>query len=137
MGSPGSIIIHVPRVPELGIPKDASDIPVKVELLRMDVPEAYVESIAKILIEYMRAKLMSLSLDEGMPPLLVGIMPTPRVVGPVMEYKPIPVLGSGMPIANALSRSKRPVENGRGKVARGEGKLNDPVPSITRSLPDS
>jgi hypothetical protein len=36
----------VPRVPELGIPKDASDMPVKVELLKMEVPEAYVESIA-------------------------------------------------------------------------------------------
>jgi len=42
-----STSVHVPRVPELGIPKDARVIPVKVELLKMEVPEMYVESIKK------------------------------------------------------------------------------------------
>ena len=77
---------------------------------------------------------MPLSLDARAE---VGIMPAPRVVGPVMKYKPTPVLGSGVPMTNAISRSNRPVEIERGKVATGEGKFNDPVPSITRLPPDS
>ena len=84
MGSPGSISVHVPRIPELGIPKDARVMPVKVELLKMEAPEAYVESIRKKLAKYMRAELMPLSLDEKR---MVGVMPAPRVVGPVMSYE--------------------------------------------------
>jgi hypothetical protein len=55
-------------------------------------------------------------------------MPAPRVVGPLMEYRPTPVVGSCVPMRNAESRSKRPVENGLGKVKMGEGKFNDPFP---------
>ena len=58
--------------------------PVKVELLKMEAPEAYVESIRKKLAKYMRAELMPLSLDEKR---MVGVMPAPRVVGPVMSYE--------------------------------------------------
>ena len=73
----------MPRVPELGIPKDARVMPVKVELLLIVAPETYVESIKNncTLVLYMRAELMPLSLDEEMG---VGIMPAPRVVGPVI-----------------------------------------------------
>jgi hypothetical protein len=74
----------VPRVPELGIPKDARVIPVKVELLKMEAPETYVSSIANKLAKYMRAELVPLSLDEKRK---VGVMPAPRVVGPVMAYE--------------------------------------------------
>ena len=71
----------MPRVPELGIPKDARVIPVKVELLKMGEPETYVSSIANRLLAYSRTELMPLSLDEKRE---VGVMPAPRVVGPVM-----------------------------------------------------
>ena len=70
----------MPRIPELGIPKDARVIPVKVELLKMEVPETYVGSITNKLILYMSNELMPLSLDDDKE---VGIMPAPRVVGPV------------------------------------------------------
>jgi len=42
--SPGLNTVHVPRIPELGIPKDASVMPLKVDLLEMGEPETYVES---------------------------------------------------------------------------------------------
>ena len=38
--------------------------PLKVELLEMEAPETYVESIAKTPALYIRAELMPLSLDE-------------------------------------------------------------------------
>ena len=80
-GSPGSSSVHVPRVPEAGIPKDASDIPLKVELLKMGAPEAYVVSIPKISQIHSKADAMPLSLDEK---AKVGTMSAPRVVGPVI-----------------------------------------------------
>ena len=43
--SPGLNTVHVPKIPEVGIPKDASVMPLKVELLEMGEPETYVESI--------------------------------------------------------------------------------------------
>lgn len=47
MVSPEPSSVHVPRVPGVVIPKDASDMPLKVELLEMEAPETYVESIKK------------------------------------------------------------------------------------------
>ena len=52
----------MPRDPEVGIPKDARVMPVKVELLKMEAPERYVSSIAKKLTAYIMAKLIPLSL---------------------------------------------------------------------------
>jgi hypothetical protein len=80
----------VPRVPELGIPKDARVMPVKVELLKMEAPEMYVSLTVKRagregLVEpspYTSNELMPLSLDDDKE---VGIMPAPRVVGPVAK----------------------------------------------------
>ena len=124
----------MPRVPELGIPKDARVMPVKMELLLIVAPETYVESIKNncTLVLYMRAELMPLSLDAK-----AEVVPAPRVVGPVMKYKPTSVLGSRVPMTNAASSSNRPVEIEKGKVAGGEGKSNDPVPSTTRLPLDS
>jgi hypothetical protein len=45
--------------------------------------------------------------------------------------------GAGVPMKNAPSRARRPVEIGSGKVPREVGKLNDPVPSTTKLPPDS
>ena len=52
MVSPEPSSVQVPRVPELGIPKDARVLPVKVELLKMEAPERYVSSIKKTAIVY-------------------------------------------------------------------------------------
>ena len=135
MVSPEPSSVHVPRVPEVVIPKDASDIPLKVELLKMEVPEAYVGSIVKTLEPYMRAELMPLSLDDER---LVGVMPAPRVVGPVMEYMSYWVVVAVVPLRNAKSSCNTPFESPKLPELSGEdGKFNDPVPSITRSLPDS
>ena len=88
MVSPEPSSVQVPRVPELGIPKDARVLPVKVELLKMEAPERYVSSIKKtplpkgLLLLYMIAELMPLSLDEA---ALVVNMLAPRVAGPVMK----------------------------------------------------
>ena len=98
----------MPRVPEVVIPKDASDIPLKVELLLMVAPETYVESIVKTLATYMRAELMPLSLDEKR---RVGVMPAPRVVGPVMEYESNWVVVAVVPVRNAKSSSNTPFES--------------------------
>ena len=135
----GSTSVHVPRIPELGIPKDASDIPVKVELLLIVVPETYVESITKTPAPYIRAEPMPLSLDEVMPPLIVGIMPAPRVVGPVMEYPSTWMVGAIVPVRNdAKSSLNKPFEGTKlPPVAKGDGKLSDPVPSTTRLPPNS
>jgi len=61
----------VPRVPELGIPKDARVMPAKVELLKMEAPEMYVSLTAKIAERkglivslYMSNEPMPLSLDD-------------------------------------------------------------------------
>ena len=75
---------------------------------------------------------MPLSLDDDRE---VGIMPAPRVVGPVAKYTS--TKGAGVPMRNALSRSREPVEIGSGKVPREVGKLNDPVPSTTKLPPAS
>ena len=79
----------MPRVPELGIPKDARVMPAKVELLKMEAPEMYVSLTAKrageeVLVGsvYMSNERMPLSLDDDRE---VGIMPAPRVVGPVAK----------------------------------------------------
>jgi hypothetical protein len=114
--------------------------PVKVELLKMEAPEMYVSLTAKTAGEeepieslYMRNEPMPLSLDDAKE---VGIMPAPRVVGPVAKYTS--TKGAGVPMANALSRSRRPVGIGKGKELRTVvGKLNDPVPSTTKLPPDS
>jgi hypothetical protein len=51
-------------VSEGGIPKDASVIPVKVELLEMVVPERYVRSIPNTQPRYDKPNPMPLLLDE-------------------------------------------------------------------------
>lgn len=81
MGSLGSSSVQVPRVPVAGIPKDASIIPVKVELLEMVVPKRYMRSIPNSPELYASPKAMPLLLDEK---AKVGTMPAPRVVGPVI-----------------------------------------------------
>ena len=68
-------------VSEAGIPKDASVIPVKVELLEMVVPERYVRSIPNTQPRYDKPNPMPLLLDEK---TLVGTMPAPRVIDPVI-----------------------------------------------------
>ena len=85
--SPGLNTVHVPRIPESGIPNDKSDIPVKVDLLLMAFPEAYVESIAsnpqgvppRHLTSYSKAVIMPLSFDER---AVVFTMTGPREGGP-------------------------------------------------------
>jgi hypothetical protein len=79
-------IVQVARVPESGIPNDESDIPVKVDLLLMAFPEAYVESIASNpqgvplhVVLYSKTVVMPLSYDER---AKVSIMPGPREEGP-------------------------------------------------------
>ena len=79
--------VQVARVPESGIPNDKSDIPVKVDLLLMAFPEAYVESIAsnpqgvppRHLTSYSKAVIMPLSFDER---AVVFTMTGPREGGP-------------------------------------------------------
>ena len=125
----------MPRDPEVGIPKDARVMPVKVELLKMEAPERYVSSIAKKLTAYIMAKLIPLSLDGK---ALVVIMPAPRLVGPVMKCSSNWVVVAVVPVRNAPSSSNTPFETAMLTEPRGEeGKFNDPVPSITRLPPDS
>ena len=123
----------------MGIPKDASDIPLKVELLKMEAPEMYVSLTAKrageeLLIGslYMNNEPMPLSLDDDKE---VGIVPAPRVLGPVTKY--MSTKGAGVPMRNALSSSRRPVGIESDEVPRERGKFNDPVPSTTKLPPDS
>ena len=125
----------MPRVPELGIPKDARVIPLKVELLKMEAPETYVSSIAKKGTLYIKTELMPLSLDE---PRRVGIMPAPRVVGPVSKNALTRVVLAFVPVTNAESRSNTPFRSPKLPEVMGEeGRFNEPVPSITKLPPDS
>ena len=78
--------VQVARVPESGIPNDESDIPVKVDMLLMAFPEAYVESIASNpqgvplhVALYSKAVIMPLSFDER---AVVFTMTGPREGGP-------------------------------------------------------
>ena len=68
-------------VSEGGIHKDASVIPVKVELLEMVVPERHVRSIQNTQPRYDKPNPMPLLLDAK---TVVGTMPAPRVIGPVL-----------------------------------------------------
>ena len=79
MVSPEPSSVQVPRVPEVGIPKDASDMPLKTDLLLMVAPEAYVSSIMKYELSQSKIDAMPLSLDAAPPPE----KPEPRVVGPI------------------------------------------------------
>ena len=80
---PGSSSVQGPRAPEAGIPKDASVIPLKVEveLLLMVVPETYEGSIPNTQPRYDKPNPMPLLIDEE---TVVDTMPAPRVVGPVI-----------------------------------------------------
>ena len=78
MVSPEPSSVQVPRVPEVGIPKDASDMPLKTDLLLMVAPEAYVSSIPKYELSQSMIDAMPLPLD-AMP---LPEMPEPRVVAP-------------------------------------------------------
>ena len=79
MVSPVPPSVHVPRVPAVVIPKDASDMPLKTDLLLMVAPEAYVSSIMKYELSQSKIDAMPLSLDAAPPPE----KPEPRVVGPI------------------------------------------------------